>query len=153
MNWLLENTLIAAILATGVALGCRVWRASPVIRHALWLVVLIRLIAPPIFTVSLPFPAEWHGLGERGGVTTADLGTTQDSPLVSSLTLDSPVVQSSGPSADEGFETASSDDLPDLPQVDPESPAVPEVPRSEDRLTDSAFPNKFSSSTEKLPIK
>src|SRR5262245_61500764 len=57
--WVLENTLIAAVLALLVALVCRARRLPPVIRHALWLVVLIRLITPPVFALSL-FSDRWR---------------------------------------------------------------------------------------------
>src|SRR5262245_58106527 len=45
------------MLALCVALGCRLFRAAPVIRHALWLVVFIRLIVPPVFSLGLKLPA------------------------------------------------------------------------------------------------
>jgi beta-lactamase regulating signal transducer with metallopeptidase domain len=53
LMWLLENTLLAGLLALGVSLACRVRRLSPAVRNALWLVVVIRLVAPPI--VSWPW--------------------------------------------------------------------------------------------------
>src|SRR5262245_22156503 len=45
--WLLQNTVLAALLAVGVALVCRIARPKPPVRHALWLVVLVRLLMPP----------------------------------------------------------------------------------------------------------
>ena len=51
--WILENTLIATVFALVVALVCRLPRVAPVIRHALWVVVLIRLIMPPVFAVTV----------------------------------------------------------------------------------------------------
>jgi beta-lactamase regulating signal transducer with metallopeptidase domain len=51
--WLVENTLTAAILAGLVAFICMSVRPRPAVRHALWLVVLIKLIAPPL--VSWPW--------------------------------------------------------------------------------------------------
>jgi beta-lactamase regulating signal transducer with metallopeptidase domain len=64
MLWVLENTLIAAILALVVALVSRMARPAPVIRHGLWLVVLIKLIVPPMISIGLPIPASWrHGAG------------------------------------------------------------------------------------------
>src|SRR5690349_17339996 len=62
--WILENTLIAAVFALVVALICRVPRVPPVLRHALWLVVLIRLIVPPVFSVPL-LPADWREVVAR----------------------------------------------------------------------------------------
>src|SRR5713101_1637670 len=45
--WLLQNTVLAALLAVGVAVVCRVARPNPAVRHILWLVVLVRLLMPP----------------------------------------------------------------------------------------------------------
>ena len=39
--WLLETTVCVGVLAAVVTLVCRVGRCSPVVRHALWLVVLV----------------------------------------------------------------------------------------------------------------
>src|SRR5262249_19518660 len=45
--WLAQNTLLAAALAALVAIACRVGRFRPAVRHALWLLVLLKLVAPP----------------------------------------------------------------------------------------------------------
>lgn len=63
--WLLDNTVIAAFLALIVALVCRVRRVPPVVRHALWLVVLIKLIAPPLFSGPIQIPLRWQSLAGR----------------------------------------------------------------------------------------
>jgi beta-lactamase regulating signal transducer with metallopeptidase domain len=67
--WLLDNTVIAAVLALIVALVCRVRRVPPVVRHALWLVVLIKLIAPPLFPGPIKIPVQWRLLSERLAAT------------------------------------------------------------------------------------
>jgi beta-lactamase regulating signal transducer with metallopeptidase domain len=54
LEWLAQTTCIAAALAVVVAGVCRLGRPSPAIRHALWLVVLLKLLAPPL--VAWP----WH---------------------------------------------------------------------------------------------
>src|SRR3954454_22634394 len=46
--WTFQNLVIATVLATLVWLGCRSGRVGPVGRHALWLVVLIKLLTPPL---------------------------------------------------------------------------------------------------------
>src|SRR3954464_11206276 len=46
--WFAQNFFIAAALACIVGLVCRIWRINPVARHAMWLVVLIKLITPPL---------------------------------------------------------------------------------------------------------
>jgi beta-lactamase regulating signal transducer with metallopeptidase domain len=64
--WLAQNTLIAAVLALAVSLASRWGRFSPSVRHALWLVVLFKLIAPPMTCYSLPSAFRWPHL--RGDV-------------------------------------------------------------------------------------
>ena len=63
--WIVENTLLAALLALLVALVSRPKRVPPVVRHGLWLVVLIKLIVPPVFSLGISVPGNWmlgHGV-------------------------------------------------------------------------------------------
>jgi beta-lactamase regulating signal transducer with metallopeptidase domain len=53
--WLLQNTVLAGLLASAVALLCRWKRVGPALRHALWVLVLLRLVWPP-GVVTWP----WH---------------------------------------------------------------------------------------------
>src|SRR4051812_23312980 len=46
--WTFQNLVIASVLAALVWLACRSGRVGPVGRHALWLVVLIKLLTPPL---------------------------------------------------------------------------------------------------------
>ncbi|HEY1860113.1 MAG TPA: hypothetical protein VGG61_07150, partial [Gemmataceae bacterium] len=55
--WLAQNAVIGAVLAVLVAVACRVCRFRPAVRHALWLIVLVKLVAPPLLPWSWP-PAE-----------------------------------------------------------------------------------------------
>src|SRR5262249_49743762 len=61
--WLVQNALVATVLAGLVTLVCRFARPSPAVRHALWVIVLIKLIAPPI--IYWPWSAEslWQPIG------------------------------------------------------------------------------------------
>jgi beta-lactamase regulating signal transducer with metallopeptidase domain len=52
--WITETTVVAAVLAAVAALAPRMWSLGPATRHALWLIVLIKLMAPPL--VSWPWP-------------------------------------------------------------------------------------------------
>ena len=54
--WLQENALMAAAMAGVVALICRVTRCRPAIEHALWLLVLVKLLVPPVVS----WPTEWR---------------------------------------------------------------------------------------------
>ncbi|MBN9117558.1 MAG: hypothetical protein J0I06_00015, partial [Planctomycetes bacterium] len=57
---MLSNAAVAALLAlAALAVGrfCR----SPRVRHAVWLVVLLKLVTPPLFDVPLAvLPASWE---------------------------------------------------------------------------------------------
>src|SRR5258707_6208728 len=57
--WLAHNTFFAAVLAAIVFLACRLGRLRPAVRHALWLVVLIKLATPPLLTWPWSTPAPW----------------------------------------------------------------------------------------------
>src|SRR5438552_12930414 len=56
---MLGNAAVAAglaLLALAVGYACR----SPVVRHAAWVLVLLKLVTPPLFSVPLPvLPASW----------------------------------------------------------------------------------------------
>ncbi len=52
----LSNAVVACVpaaLALAVSLSCR----RPALAHALWLLVLIKLVTPPLFRIGLPWPA------------------------------------------------------------------------------------------------
>src|SRR3954469_20600394 len=54
----LANALAAAVLALPALLIGRS-RRRPALAHALWLLVLLKLVTPPLFNVNLPWlPAE-----------------------------------------------------------------------------------------------
>jgi beta-lactamase regulating signal transducer with metallopeptidase domain len=53
--WLAQNTMVAAILAGFVALVCVLARPRPAVRHALWVLVLVKLLTPPL--ISWPWTA------------------------------------------------------------------------------------------------
>src|SRR5436305_9670392 len=68
--WLAQNAVVAAMLAGVEALICRFGRLRPAVRHALWLVVLLKLVTPPL--VSWPWP----------GLPSAPLATAPAAPPV-----------------------------------------------------------------------
>ncbi len=51
-----SNAVLAAVLALVVLAITRLWR-NPHLAHALWLLVLIKLVTPPLWRV--PWPEEW----------------------------------------------------------------------------------------------
>jgi beta-lactamase regulating signal transducer with metallopeptidase domain len=54
IDWLVTNALIALALAALAGLFIWTFRPAPAVRHALWLVVVLKLIAPGGPTVALP---------------------------------------------------------------------------------------------------
>src|SRR4051812_869117 len=52
----LSNLLVAALLALLAALAGW-WGKRPALTHALWLLVLLKLITPPLFPVPIDWPA------------------------------------------------------------------------------------------------
>ena len=53
--WIFQNVGVTAVLAAVVALICRTTRLGPVARHALWVLVLVKFVTPPL--VSWPWTA------------------------------------------------------------------------------------------------
>ena len=59
MHAMLGNAAVAAVLAV-LALGVRYTCRSPAVRHLAWLLVLLKLVTPPLFIIPLPvLPASW----------------------------------------------------------------------------------------------
>src|SRR3954454_20565631 len=59
--WFAETTLIAGLLAGVAAALGRVRSIGPTARHLLWLVVLVKLMVPPVIPSPwpLPSPMDW----------------------------------------------------------------------------------------------
>src|SRR5260370_26459759 len=59
MHAMLGNAAVAAVLAlVALAIGCAC--RSPAVRHAAWILVLLKLVTPPLFSVPLRvLPASW----------------------------------------------------------------------------------------------
>lgn len=53
----LSNAAAAAVLALGVALLSWPLRGHPALRHRLWVLVLLKLVTPPFWTVPLSLPS------------------------------------------------------------------------------------------------
>jgi beta-lactamase regulating signal transducer with metallopeptidase domain len=56
LEWIVLNTLTAAALASGLLVLGRCVRLRPATRHALWLVVLLKLVTPPVVYWPWPLP-------------------------------------------------------------------------------------------------
>ncbi len=58
--WILQNLVIVTALVIIVAAVCRLCRIRPAVRHALWLVVMIKLVTPPVGRWPLDVPRLWN---------------------------------------------------------------------------------------------
>jgi beta-lactamase regulating signal transducer with metallopeptidase domain len=70
----LANAEIAAVLAILVAIVTRIWK-NPYVSYALWLIVLVRLVSPPL--LQIPFHGtDWFAPQSAPGVLGSDATTT-----------------------------------------------------------------------------
>jgi beta-lactamase regulating signal transducer with metallopeptidase domain len=85
--WLLENSLVAGVLAVVVALLCRVGRFRPAVRHALWLLVLAKLITPPLVEWPWQLPSmTWLAQAEPG--SSAEARADSDPALSAEIAIE-----------------------------------------------------------------
>src|SRR5262245_20497177 len=64
LGWFVETTLVAGVLALVAALAPRVRTLGPATRHALWLVVLVKLLTPPLLPAPWVLPVDpWLTVG------------------------------------------------------------------------------------------
>src|SRR5688500_8994361 len=86
--WLLENALVSAALAAVVALMCRPLWHRPAVRHALWVVVLVKILTPPVVAwpwslanpLETPDRAGFDGGGVPAGANAAGLESLSARP-------------------------------------------------------------------------
>ena len=60
LGWFVETTLVASGLAAVAVLGGRIRSIGPTARHVLWLVVLVKLMTPPL--ISWPWATDWASI-------------------------------------------------------------------------------------------
>ena len=65
--WIFQHLVSTTVLASAVALACRYGRIGPVARHALWVLVLVKFITPPLveWPWAAPDPFELAATAER----------------------------------------------------------------------------------------
>jgi len=80
--WLGQNLVTAAVLACVVAALCRLGRFRPAVSHALWLVVLLKLLTPPLVFWPWAVP-EWLP-PERGAAASVEYFTVSEAELARS---------------------------------------------------------------------
>jgi beta-lactamase regulating signal transducer with metallopeptidase domain len=81
----LSNALMAAVLALGVAVVGHFWR-RPAVIHCLWMLVLVKLITPPMIYVPVPQFRSWVPYADGLASTSVGLPDTVDSVLLRSET-------------------------------------------------------------------
>src|SRR5947209_6365575 len=59
------NAVAASALGLLVLIGCIGCRRRPALAHGLWLLVLLELIAPPIWRVRIPWPMSKAGFAQK----------------------------------------------------------------------------------------
>lgn len=71
-NWLIGNTMVAAALAIA-AWSVNRFTNRPAVAHVLWVLVLLKLMTPPIFAVSIPVPTSaWMTEGANSNASNAN---------------------------------------------------------------------------------
>src|SRR5438128_40929 len=74
--WFAETALVASVLAAVAALAPRLRVLGPAARHALWLVVLVKLVTPPLVRSPWPVAAPSALAFGAGTHVPADLSAT-----------------------------------------------------------------------------
>lgn len=91
--WIAQNGMVTAALALVVALACRLLRAGPVARHALWVLVLVKFITPPlvVWPWAVPDPLGLSGEARPTDREPSTVLTNQreDGPVASGAALPS----------------------------------------------------------------
>ncbi len=68
--WIVQHLIVVTALATLVLVAGRVFRLSPAVRHALWVVVLIKLMMPPVIVWPWAMPQYAPAALSAPGTTT-----------------------------------------------------------------------------------
>jgi beta-lactamase regulating signal transducer with metallopeptidase domain len=84
----LSNALMAAVLALGVAAVGYFWR-RPAVIHCLWMLVLVKLITPPMVYVPVSQFKSW--LPDRGGAALAPNGLLDPADSIARSETEDPV--------------------------------------------------------------
>lgn len=77
-HWLLENACYAGLLALVVAAGIYLTKPQPAVRHAFWLLVLLRLVLPPVPQLSIGLS---NFLVQPQSIATQTISVSLDEPV------------------------------------------------------------------------
>lgn len=53
--WIAQTVVVTVLLAAAIELAARVLRLRPAVRHVLWLIVLAKLVTPPVVVLNWPW--------------------------------------------------------------------------------------------------
>jgi beta-lactamase regulating signal transducer with metallopeptidase domain len=127
--WFAQTTLIAGALAVVASLAGRWSRLGPEVRHALWLLVLIKLAIPPVVAWPWSVPDAWPARVEPVAVAAHDPEPIiPPAPPVEPVADPSPVASETSPSPEEvpsGVEVAEEIPIPAAPEPRPVEPRDP----------------------------
>jgi bla regulator protein BlaR1 len=92
--WMLSNAVAAAVLAVFAA-ALEYFVRAPAVRHAAWVLVLLKLVTPPLVSVPLPvLPASWAPQAESASPVA---GVVSVSPITTA-SMNAPVTRLAEPS-------------------------------------------------------
>ena len=73
-----SNAVSATFLALLVACVARPLARRPAVLHCLWFLVLLKLVTPPLYEVTIPWPASWAGGHDVSSSRQGDMLDEQD---------------------------------------------------------------------------
>ena len=100
--WVVQNLAVASLLAAGVWALCRLNRIGPTARHAMWLVVLVKLLTPPLvawpWALPNPFRASVAAEDRAVQIVSAARPTSEVQPraIIPRVSQESPFVAGIG---------------------------------------------------------
>ena len=99
LGWVVETTVVAGLVALVALAATRHRSTTPAVRHALWLVVLLKLATPPL--VAWPWAGPWRlPLGPSLLAESQDRGSCLEPSTLSVVDFDEPSITArSGSSA------------------------------------------------------
>ncbi len=92
----LSNAVSATALALAVACLGRVFTRRPAVLHTLWVLVLVKLVAPPMFEVPVPWPAAMSAADEPARAPAAVVLKREPAVVRATDAADLPTEVSSG---------------------------------------------------------
>ena len=97
LSWLVQNTLTVALLLPLVLLLARLWRFRPANQHLLWLLLLVKLLTPPLVcwpvSIEMP-PASSPFAGMPIGTAAYEAAASEPRQLIEPTEFAAPLVDS-----------------------------------------------------------